>query len=265
MLTETADFAQILHQYDGALARVQTSHDALLHRVSELQSELQRKNDLLAHQQRLAVLGELAAGMAHEIRNPLGAIRLYLDLMERQGEQSRAGTIQKIRAVIARLDRVVRDVLSHSREVQLALRPTALSQLVMDAVNLAALESGDAVSLRVEADDTSANLDADLVVRALLNLVLNSIQAVRDQTAPGVVTVRAHGQDGRARITVEDNGPGIPPDQLPQLFTPFFTNKQAGTGLGLSTARRVAEAHGGSLSACNLPAGGARFTLELPL
>lgn len=261
------EFADALLQYDHALQRLQGSHDQLIARVAELQAEIQRKNDLLVHRERLAVLGELAAGVAHEIRNPLGGIRLYLDLLARECGLEQHPTIGKIRGVVGRLDRVVRDVLTHSKEVVAQTALVELSAVVMDAVSLASLELPEGeVTLRVDCEAGTAILDADLVTRALLNLIVNASQAIRarqDGKEGGAIQVTAGLRDDRAVFEVLDDGPGIAPDLQHRLFTPFFTSKGSGTGLGLALCRRIAEAHGGDIEAHNAPGGGARFVMTV--
>jgi signal transduction histidine kinase len=266
--TATADFAEALREYDVALTRMQGSHDRLLDRVAELQAESQRKNDLLAHRERMAVLGELAAGVAHEIRNPLGGIRLYLDLLARERGLEQHPTVGKIRGVVSRLDRVVHDVLTHSREVQVQRADTPLTYVVMEAVTLASQELPEGeIKLYVDCADGHANVDADLVARALLNLILNAAQAIRgrdDGREGGSVHICARIDKEEAVFEVRDDGPGIPAEMLHRLFTPFFTSKGGGTGLGLALCRRIAENHGGTIEAANHPDGGAKFTLKLP-
>jgi signal transduction histidine kinase len=258
------DFQKVLHGYDVAVARMQASHDQLLAKVSELQAEIKRKNDMLAHRERMAVLGELAAGVAHEIRNPLGGIRLYVDLLAREQSLTEHPTVEKIQAVIGRLDRVVRDVLIHSRDIRPEPADTPLSHVIMEAVNLAARELPEGeVSLKVECGDGHARLDADLVSRLVLNLVLNAAQAIRGGDRGGTVWIRARVQNGGAYIEVRDDGPGIEPARLPELFTPFFSSRSGGTGLGLALCRRIAEAHGGEITAANHPDGGALFRVTL--
>ncbi len=258
-----ATFHELLAQYDLALARLGQSHDELLARVSELQSEVARKNDLLAHKERLAALGEVAAGVAHEIRNPLGGIRLYLDLLDRGGlSADGVATVEKIRRVVSRLDRVVRDVLLHSRELQVQARSVSLCSVIMDAVNCATQELGDGgITLEVEVDEGQALLDPDLTARLVLNLLANAVQAMPDG---GTLRVLGRLTTESCIITVEDEGPGIAPERLGSLFSPFFTTKAGGTGLGLSLCRKIAHAQGGSIEAQNRPQGGARFVCRLP-
>jgi len=262
------EFQQILDDYDIAVTRLQASHDQLLAKVSDLQAEIRRKNDLIAHHERMSVLGELAAGVAHEIRNPLGGIRLYIDLLSRELDIDSHPTVDKIRRVIGRLDRVVRDVLTHSRDLIPERAVTPLSAVVMEAVHLAAQELPESeIALNVDCGDGDVALDADLISRLILNLVLNAAQAIRgrmDGREGGSVFISARVTPDGATITVRDDGPGIEPAKLASLFTPFFSGKTGGTGLGLALCRRIAEAHGGSITAANHPAGGATFTVKLP-
>ena len=260
-----SDFGQALAHYGRALGRAESSHHELLSKVRDLQAEIRRKNDLLAHRERLAVLGEISASVAHEIRNPLGGIRLYLDLLAREQALEENGTVRKIRRVVSRLDRVVCDVLSHSREISPRRQLVPVMTVVMDALDLAGEELGETgVALDVAVDDFSARLDADLIERLLLNLVLNASQALEND---GTIYVRARRAGDDWVLTVEDDGPGIPPGRMDMLFTPFFSQREGGggTGLGLSLCKRIAEAHGGEITAKNLPAGGASFRVSLPM
>lgn len=259
-----AEFAAMLAQYDEALQRISQSHDALLAKVAELQAEIARKNDLLAHRERLAALGEIAASVAHEIRNPLGGIRLYLDLLEDDVPDAGRTVLSKIRKAVGRLDRVVHNVLTHSREIrpEPALHPAV--NVVMEAVGLASQELYESdIHLRVGVEDFDMEVDADLLVRLLLNLILNAAQVMQDDG--GCVEIYAMACDGIADLRVEDSGPGISDDSLDRMFTPFFSAKGGGTGLGLALCRRIAEAHGGSIEARNRKAGGACFRVRIPL
>ncbi|MCC6574053.1 MAG: hypothetical protein IT462_09690 [Planctomycetes bacterium] len=254
------DFQAVLTQYDAALGKLSRSQAELLQKVADLQGELARKNDLLAHKERMAVLGELSASIAHEIRNPLGGMRLYVDLLEREIGRPNS-SLDQIRRSIARLDRVVRDVLSSAKDITPQLKPGRFAAVVTEAMSLAQPEL-DAKQIHVDVNVAAfeASFDADLIVRLLLNLVLNAAQELETGGKIGV-HVAAAGKG--TRLIVEDNGPGVPADRLDKLFTPFFTTKETGTGLGLALCRRIAEAHGGNIRAENRPEGGARFIVEI--
>ncbi|MEE9311940.1 MAG: ATP-binding protein [Planctomycetota bacterium] len=259
-----SDFDTILADYDTALLKMQRQQNDLMSKVADLQEEITRKNDLLAHQSRMAMLGEVTASVAHEIRNPLGGIRLYLDLICREGGLTDSPNVGKVRGIISRLDRVVNDILHHSREIVPQRQPIALANVIMDAVSLAESELGaGSIKLRVDVDDSSANIDADLISQLLLNLIMNAAQILKQEDIEeATVNISAKSESGRAVFSIQDNGPGIPKDQLDRLFTPFFSNKDGGTGLGLALCKRIVDAHRGSITAENTYPG-AKFVVSI--
>ncbi len=261
----TAEFSRNTR---GSHRQAGPEHDALLDQIHQLQAELVLKDELLAQHEQMAVLGELAAGVAQEIRDPLGGIRHCLDLLARERGMQRNASIARIRGVVARLDRVVHDVLAHSRQVEANRALTPLTYVVMEAVNLAARELPEGeIKLYVDCGEGQADVDADLVARALLNLIVNAAQAIRgrkDGRKGGAVHVSAHIDDAVAEFEVRDDGPGIPADLLTRIFVPAFSSREGGTGLGLALCRRIADTHGGEIVASNNRQGGARFTLRIP-
>lgn len=257
------EFETILADYDSALLKMQHQQNDLLTKVVDLQEEVARKNDLLAHKSRMAMLGEVAASVAHEIRNPLGGIRLYIDLICREGGLTDSPNVSKIRGIVSRLDRVVKDILHHSKEIKPQLKETSLANVVMDAVSLADAELGNGINLKVEVDSSRAMLDHDLISQLLLNLVMNAAQALSQATIEeATVKIVASTANGLTVFSVQDNGPGIPENQLDRLFTPFFSNKDGGTGLGLALCKRIVDAHGGSIAVKNTHPG-AVFTVSM--
>jgi two-component system, NtrC family, sensor histidine kinase HydH len=221
--------------------------------------------------QKLAAVGELAAGLAHEIRNPLSSIRGFAQflrhtLRDRPKEQEYAQTMV---AEIDRINRVVTDLLSLARPKEPEISTADIAKLVRHATRLVRGEA-KARGIRLESslppDDARFPLDGVLITQALLNLLINSIQAVGRQ---GRITTGARlSGDGRGlRLWVEDDGPGIRPELQARIFDPFFTTREAGTGLGLAIVRSVAECHGGSIHLESPLPGmnhGCRIALELP-
>jgi two-component system sensor histidine kinase HydH len=277
--TRLADFRRLLAAYQQSTERLKESHDALMHEVARLRAELASKDQQLERRKRLAALGEMAAGVAHEIRNPLGSIQLYADLLTRQlaGDPKRAELATKIGAAVRGLDAVVTDMLTFTRVIEAAPQPTAFADLLADvAAEAAGRLQSTGVALRVQAEPgLTINLDGRLFKRVLLNLVLNACDAMSPRNAEcGIrnaesreilVTAEvAHGGPARWRIAVSDTGPGIAPDVLDKIFHPFFTTKDHGTGLGLAIVHHMIEAHGGTIAAANRPEGGAVFTILLP-
>lgn len=264
------ELGRIIMAYSEVTEKLQASHDQLTATVARLQQELGDKNRELERRNRLAALGEMAAGLAHEIRNPLGGIQLYAsllakDLADRADQQK---LVLKIRDGVKRLEALVSQVLHFSREIVAHPHPCDVAQVVRDAVDLAhgrvlnAAEASDAVRLVCHAPETlTATVDETLIGQAVLNLVLNAVEAVG---AGGTVFVTLSDcDDRRFALTVRDTGPGIPADVIDRIFNPFFTTKDEGTGLGLSIVHRVIEAHNGVITARNHPDGGAVFEVRI--
>ena len=257
-----AELGQILHAYSEVTERLQRSHEQLQATVERLQNELGEKNRLLERRNRLAALGEMAAGMAHEIRNPLGGIQLYAtmldaDLADRPEQRKIVG---KISGGVRRLEGLVSNVLQFTREITANRRPCDVRAAVEEAVDLTARQQA-AAGVRVEVvgpESLEADADPDLIGRAVLNLVLNAIEAAARR-----VVVELTPRGGGFSLAVSDDGPGIAPGVIDRLFDPFFTTKDMGTGLGLSIVHRIADAHDGTITASNTVQGGARFELTI--
>ena len=251
------ELGRIILAYSDATERMQQSHDDLGRRVAQLQDELGEKNKQLERRNRLAALGEMAAGIAHEIRNPLGAIKLYTSLLKGDvADRPAAGqTCAKIATAIGRMESIVSQVLYFTREIRAVPVACDVAELVREQIDVArARIAGDAVTFAIDGPETlAATFDPNLMAQALLNLLINAADAV---AGGGTVTVRYARLRKRVRITVSDTGPGLPADAIDKLFDPFFTTKDHGTGLGLAIVNRVAEAHDGSVEARNAREGG---------
>ncbi|MCO6437999.1 MAG: ATP-binding protein [Phycisphaerae bacterium] len=268
-ITAPADLARILETYNDVTERLKHSHELLTREVARLREELHEKNRELARRERLAALGEMAAGVAHEIRNPLGGIGLYASLLEgdlrdRPREQSVA---RQILSAVRGTEAIVEDILAFARGAEPNRQTCRLAGVVDAALTQCAVRAVEGkVNVEVDLRLTGMELFCDpaQVERALVNLINNAIDAAGRS---GRVWVRA-GENKRdphrAAIVVEDNGPGISPEHLQRVFDPFFTTKDNGTGLGLAIVHRIAEQNGGSISATHRPDGGARFILLLP-
>lgn len=229
-------------------------------------TELRRLEQQLEIKARLASLGEVAAGLAHEIRNPLGALRGFVELLERRfDDPARARPmLEKILREVEVLSTVVGDFLAFARPAPPLRQPIALRPLLEDALDAGLAAAGRpalTTSVDVQPADLSLVADAAQLRRALVNFVINSCQAL---AGSGRIAIGARCDGALVRLWVEDSGPGVPQALRGKVLTPFFTTKRTGTGLGLAVAHQIAQAHGGELL-CEAPAaGGARFVLCLP-
>jgi signal transduction histidine kinase len=266
--TRIEDLGRIIQQYSEVTDRLQQSHDQLQRTVQSLRHDLADKNRQLERRNRLAALGEMAAGMAHEIRNPLGGIQLYASLLARDlVEQPQSlQLVGKISAGVTRLERLVSQVLGFTREITAQRVPADAAEAVDQALELAQPTLG-ALNVDCDADGPrplKLKLDPMLLGQAALNLVLNAAEAAG---GGGRVTVRwsarGRGEQRRLRLSVADSGPGVPPHLLEKIFNPFFTTKESGTGLGLAIVHRIAEAHDGAVTVHNAATGGAVFELKI--
>jgi signal transduction histidine kinase len=263
------ELGRIIMAYSEVTERLQQSHDQLNLTVQRLREELSEKNQLLERRNRLAALGEMAAGLAHEIRNPLGGIQLYASLLAKDVADRPASheLVTKISAGVKRLECLVAQVLGFSREMRANLAEMDLGEVVEQTVELAsAAAARKGIRINVDGKRPIAILaDAVLVGQALLNLLLNAIEAM---DAPRAIDVKYSpppvGSDAKQfHLSVRDRGPGIPSNILDRIFNPFFTTKDSGTGLGLAIVHRVVEAHEGTITATNDAGGGAKFEIRI--
>jgi len=230
---------------------------------------LEDVRESLLRSEKLATVGRLAAGLAHEVGNPLGAIAGYAEVARSRlppGADPELGvSVERIAQAAARIDRTVRDLLDFARPVPLTLRPVSLAAALEAALRLARVQA------RFRKVDLVLDLPEDLppvladehhLAQLFLNLLLNAGDAMQGS---GRVRVSGRPAAGGVEVEVADTGPGIAPEDLPRVFDPFFTTKDPGegTGLGLAICHRIAETFGGSIEAENGPEGGAVLRLRL--
>ncbi|WP_258360511.1 two-component system sensor histidine kinase NtrB [Moorella sulfitireducens] len=219
--------------------------------------------------EKLAIVGELAAGMAHEIRNPLTSIRGFLQLL--QTKFNPQDIEQEYFAImfdeLDRINTIIKEFLSLTRPSQLQLQITSFGQLLAEALLLAEQE---AIMYEVKLVRQLAPelpflcMDPGQIKQVILNLTSNAIHAA---SPGGIVVVSSYLDAGNNRVvtTVEDNGPGIPPEQLDLIFEPFYTTKKNGTGLGLTLSSRIVASHGGKIEVKSKVGEGSRFSIYLPV
>ena len=233
-------------------------------------TELSRAQQELVKRERLAALGELSAVVAHEVRNPLGVIFNSLASLRRLGPQDEDARmlLSIVGEEAERLNRMVSDLLDFARPHVPQLQPESLGEILKGAAEAAGRAMPGAhvrIAVDVAQELPPVPVDAEMIRQAVVNLVMNAVQAM---PRGGEVTVRARsearGSARYARVEVQDNGPGIPPEHADLVFQPFFTTKAAGTGLGLAVVKRIADAHRAELAVRSTPGAGSTFILWLP-
>jgi signal transduction histidine kinase len=233
--------------------------------------ELAATQARLVQRERLAAIGELAAVMAHEVRNPLGVIFNALSGLARvvpAGGDARL-FVDIVREESVRLNRIVGDLLDYARPIKPELAPVRLLDVIDDALDAAAAadtgrDKGAALSVVRDVPESlpDAKIDARLMRQAILNLALNAMQAM---PTGGTLTVSARTTGKALTIAVSDTGAGMSPEVAARVFEPFFTTRSTGTGLGLAVVKRIAESHEGEVSVESRAGSGTTFTLTLPV
>jgi signal transduction histidine kinase len=254
-----------LNRMAEALRREQALTRSQLEELRRTNARLAQAQTELVSSERLATVGRLAAGVAHEVGNPLSGILGYLSLARmRASTPELREYLDRIDHEVQRIDGIVRGLLDLGRPGASARGPVDVGQVVRTCVELVRAAPELA---RVDVDfalepGLLARADAGPLSQILINLLLNAAQAMGGQ---GRVRVSTRREGDAVRLAVEDTGPGIPPEVMPRLFEPFFTTKEGkGTGLGLAVSLNLAQGMGGRLSAENVPGGGARFSVHLP-
>jgi signal transduction histidine kinase len=255
----------------GALARVFNEMLAGLGRLREVESRLHQA-------ERSAVVGRLASAIAHEVRNPLNYINLSLDHLRTSlapSNPEKRAVVERLtaqlKAEVQRINARITEFLSYSRPAKLDMRPIDLRPVLEDALRLVeaqAAEGGIETRLEQEGHVPAAVGDAESLRSLFTNLIINGVQAIEGRADENgnrrlVVTLGAEGA-GRVRVDVSDTGVGIAPENVPQLFEPYFSTKETGTGLGLAIARKAVEDHNGTIAVESRPGGGTTFTVTLP-
>lgn len=264
-----SELATIIQTYNDVTERLKRSHEVLGREVCRLREELQEKNRELERRERLAALGEMAAGVAHEIRNPLGAIGLYASLLERDltDRPAQLEIAKRIGVGVRKLESVVGDTLTFAAGAEPNRGVVRLTDVVESVLTQTAPQA-QALEATIDVDEQLVPVrllcDAGQLERLLLNLVFNALDAAGPQGRVWIRAGRIRPADDLFPLVVADDGPGIDPTIAPRVFNPFFTTKNNGTGLGLAIVHRIVEAHGGSIVVGHRDGGGAVFTVRLP-
>jgi two-component system, LuxR family, sensor kinase FixL len=224
-----------------------------------------RMEEQLREQTALARLGEMAAVVAHEVKNPLAAVRAVLQTLGRRLPDDDGQTQRIVQQTVTRIDTLadlMRELLLFARPPQPRTVPVHMDALISSTVEFL---KGDGALKEVDVELAGTvppvAADPELLKIVFLNVLVNSGQAMQGR---GRIAVKLSSSDRMCHITVRDNGPGLPPQAKNKVFTPFFTTKPKGTGLGLATTKRLVEAHGGTISIASLQEGGAEVSIALP-
>ena len=231
--------------------------------------EAQRK---LGHElqtaDRLAAISHITGGVAHEVKNPLNAILLHVEVAKSKlahGDTDLGQQMEIIGREILRLDRVVRTFLDFTRPVELKLDVVPLQQFMEEIVELARPQA-EAAKIRVNLDQqvlgVEVRMDRDLLKQAILNIVVNAMQAMPDG---GELRLEGSASEDTAEIRVSDTGPGIPPELRDKIFRLYFTTRKGGSGIGLAMAFRFVQLHDGTIDFTSEPGKGTTFSIRLPI
>ena len=258
-------------------------HVAIRHDITQLklaEEQIRQQTAELQRAAQLSFIGELAAGLAHEIKNPLAGIQGVVDIliMRRDAKDPEREALEGVRHQVERIDGTVRALLDRARPRSLNKAPTSLQEVTQRAVNLARAQVtskaglDDRVQIELEhlSEDIVTTADAPQIEDAVLNLIVNAIEAIEDEGRVVITIDRAVNSFDRtpveeAVIAVSDNGRGISEIDLGKIFSPFFTKTQGGTGLGLPAVQRIARLHGGRVEVKSEPGEGSTFMFFLPI
>ncbi len=258
---------ELLEERERLLAEIERWNRELEHRVAEKSLELERAHNEILQGEKLAALGHLSAGMAHEIRNPLNSISLFAQVLRTGVEQDlemRSYT-DKIISEVERIDDILVKLLATSKRSPFQLRSIhvqdVISQVVASFEEQARLQH---VKIATELLDTPPAIlaDGDELAQVFSNLIANALYEMREG---GVLTISLGHDERNLNITVSDTGSGIPNENLGKIFDPFFTTKEKGTGFGLSVVLRIVKTYGGRIHAESEPGKGGCFVISLPL
>jgi signal transduction histidine kinase len=258
---------ELLAERERLVAEIESWNRELERRVAEKSLALEQAHTEILQSEKLAALGHLSAGMAHEIRNPLNAISLFAQVLQAgvSHDPELVSCTEKILYEVARIDTLLVKLLASSKRAPFQLRSVRLPELLDQVLaGFAAQAAAQGVEVKTEVAGTPPEIlaDADELTQIFTNLVANALFEMRDG---GRLGVRLEHDGNTLTVTITDTGGGIPAEHLGKIFDPFFTTKEKGTGFGLSVALRIVKSYGGRIQVESEPGAGSRFLVSLPL
>jgi signal transduction histidine kinase len=233
----------------------------------------QNQEHILSKQEKMASLGRVTTGIAHEIRNPLSGINIYLsslkNLHHKDGSEGKVEQILKqMHSASNKVESILRRVMDYAKPGELKLALIDINEPITDAIKLASVtmrKSGIKIETILKSDLPQACADKNLIETVVLNLINNAAEAMRTIVTSKKIVVVSFIQDDSIHIQVSDSGPGVPEEIRDKILDPYFTTKQEGTGIGLSLCHRIIMDHSGSIDVCQGKWGGAEFRIEIPI
>ena len=275
------EIGELSRSLNMMLTRLETNKKELKAHIASLESanlEIKKAQEEIIKSEKLASVGRLAAGLAHEIGNPIGIILGYIDLLKRGKLDSDESTdaLDRIESEITRINHIIRQLLDFSRPASGEKEKSRVHTLLTDTLDMLdpqPMMSHISVEKKFEASQDAVWVDPNQLKQVFLNIIMNAADAMAqedddEQTRPDrILTIQTKNTGKNIHLDFKDSGPGIPEQELPHIFDPFFTTKEPGkgTGLGLSVAYRIIDELGGSIEAKSAPGDGTTITMAIPL
>jgi signal transduction histidine kinase len=237
-------------------------------RIVAMSRQLREQQQALVQHEKMVAMGRMAAGVTHEIANPLACIDSLLQLAQRRPERMNAETVEKLRDQVQRINQIIQQMKAFAHPTEVVAQQMPLNDIVEQAIAMVRFDPRlKKTDLRREFDPSSGvvSMSPQALQQVVINLIINALDAMAATESP-VLTLRTQRRDGWCAVEVADNGHGIDPQHMPRLFEPFFTTKPVGkgTGLGLSISYSLMQRQGGSISVRSQSRRGTTFTLRLP-
>jgi len=263
-----AALTRAMAESEAAKRDVEAANGALERRVAERTAALRQAQEELLHKERLSTLGKVTATVAHELRNPLSAIRNSMYALREMA----AGAVVPFERPLARIERcvercdtIIADLIEYSHVRKLRCRGIVFDEWLREFLDGYMPAEGVALETRLAAPGVKVQLDPDRMKRVMVNLLENAVQAFEEARDRPERRIRVATEAGtELRLVIADTGPGIAPEILPDVFDPLFSTKSFGTGLGLPTARQIVEQHGGTVALTSTAGAGTEVEIRLP-